>query len=418
MPDMAHPKWLPPESCVLLLVLALTPIAAHAGGLAMAPLIGIASMVYMLTCWRTSHIRPFFAHLPLWSLLLGLFLGWAALSALWSPFQTTQILPNAVKLLIFIPLFCVFFYAFVHSYHQIPKVIADCILIITICLSLSLLIDLVSHYRISFLFDPPRHGDNLLTKADDTQRNISHGVSILTLLYFPTASILFKRYKYGAFYAVSLWLICLIIAGLSQLAAAQYSLVLGLLIASIAYVWPMFTRLFISISLPLSILGAPLFTWITLALKPGQYNLPPTWEHRLYMWQAAYDKILQKPVSGHGLDATRNFTKTITLSDQSQPTLMPIHPHNMGIHVWLECGFIGALLASLFAYTAWQSLGVHARRHKQITALFCAQASVIILQYSVSYGAWRLWWWASVILSSACIYITIKWWPNQPSRPA
>ncbi|HRO03748.1 MAG TPA: hypothetical protein PLS69_09125, partial [Terricaulis sp.] len=65
---------------------ALTPAAAAGGGLALAPLLGLAGAASI----RPSLLRADLTRPPGWLVLLALFTAWLALSALWSPYDDAQ----------------------------------------------------------------------------------------------------------------------------------------------------------------------------------------------------------------------------------------------------------------------------------------------------------------------------------------
>ena len=70
-----------------------------------------------------------------------------------------------------------------------------------------------------------------------------------------------------------------------------------------------------------------------------------------------------------------------------QAELLPLHPHNGALQVWLELGLIGALFAALMALflgrtasrTTWPGIGAAMLASYAVTAL-------------LSFGIWQEWW--------------------------
>jgi O-antigen ligase len=74
--------------------------------------------------------------------------------------------------------------------------------------------------------------------------------------------------------------------------------------------------------------------------------------------------------------------------------LMPLHPHNGALQLWLELGGIGALLGAALVF----ALGVAAARSSApaVGAGMLASAAVTGM---LSFGLWQAWWVASLLLA-------------------
>jgi len=123
-------------------------------------------------------------------------------------------------------------------------------------------------------------------------------------------------------------------------------------------------------------------------------RLPVSFQVRLYAWDETISRILDRPIIGHGLEATGTWKEAVGAHPEKVEKLMtlvpddridafrelwrqfpvvPGHPHNMPLEVWVEAGdrigradrlsggtnyatagFIGAVLPFvIFAYSAW-----------------------------------------------------------------
>ncbi|MCA3278357.1 MAG: O-antigen ligase family protein, partial [Roseomonas sp.] len=142
-------------------------------------------------------------------------------------------------------------------------------------------------------------------------------------------------------------------------------------------------------------------------------NLPPSAVQRLVIWDFAAQRIAEKPITGWGLEASRampggraqpdaatldrlNIKAPAQRAFVTQPhaELMPLHPHNGALQLWLELGGIGALIGAALML----ALGVAASRSAApaVGAGMLASAAVTAM---LSFGLWQAWWVASLLLA-------------------
>ena len=146
-------------------------------------------------------------------------------------------------------------------------------------------------------------------------------------------------------------------------------------------------------------------------------SLPPSAVHRLVIWDFAAARIAEKPILGWGLEASRampggsaqpdaatldrlNITAPALRDFVTQPHagLMPLHPHNGALQLWLELGGIGALIGAALML----ALGVAASRSAApaVGAGMLASAAVTGM---LSFGLWQAWWVASLLLAMVAL---------------
>jgi O-antigen ligase len=106
-----------------------------------------------------------------------------------------------------------------------------------------------------------------------------------------------------------------------------------------------------------------------------------SWDERLDMWSFAAAKIVEKPWTGWGLDASRTFGSAISL-----------HTHDAAIQVWLELGAVGAVLAAAFWIGVWSLIEGLARRDRTAAAAASATAVAYLTIGGLSFGVWQEWW--------------------------
>lgn len=133
--------------------------------------------------------------------------------------------------------------------------------------------------------------------------------------------------------------------------------------------------------------------------------------HRFRTWQFAAERIAEKPVLGWGLDSSRhvpggNIEVKVYVTEpdgshiQFVEQLMPLHPHNWFLQIWLELGAVGMAMLAAVLVLLLQWIGSVGRSRAQ-TALLFGQAVAIIGTASLSFGAWQNWWLGAIFLSFA-----------------
>ena len=154
--------------------------------------------------------------------------------------------------------------------------------------------------------------------------------------------------------------------------------------------------------------------------------------HRLYIWNFAAERIADHPIAGWGLDAARripggDFPVVIRGCDSEQrptrqlwveSTLMPLHPHNAILQVWLELGGIGAILglgavlvvlARAFHAQPWRRRGAQAG----FSGVCCGGLAVAL----VSFGIWQEWFLAALFIAAAISVLAARQDETPPDQP-
>jgi hypothetical protein len=159
----------------------------------------------------------------------------------------------------------------------------------------------------------------------------------------------------------------------------------------------------------------------------------PSAMHRILIWDFVAEHIHQRPIAGWGLDAARNLpggkdpvvlrlcppspeAGTAVLDSQ----ILPLHPHNAILQIWLELGGIGALLsfgpaflavARAFRRAEWRSRTTQA----MITASLGAALSIAL----VSFGIWQEWFLAGLFVAAgpALLAARLTGRGSDPVRP-
>lgn len=118
--------------------------------------------------------------------------------------------------------------------------------------------------------------------------------------------------------------------------------------------------------------------------------------HRAAIWSFAAERILEKPAFGWGMHASRAIPGA---KAQFRPgaELMPLHPHNAPLQLWLELGLVGAFGAAALML----ALG---RRIRGDAATRAALAGSLVAAFAVAcvgYGIWQGWWMGALWIFAA-----------------
>ena len=146
-------------------------------------------------------------------------------------------------------------------------------------------------------------------------------------------------------------------------------------------------------------------------------GLSSTTIHRLYIWDFSVERILERPLLGWGLDSSRVMPGRDVMITEVNPNLpstiygqmqvLPLHPHNAPLQLWLELGLPGALLFALI--TGGLLYGVAGRTGNRLGAGVAAAVLVMALALSsMSYGIWQTWWLAALWFAAALTAVTVR----------
>jgi len=152
--------------------------------------------------------------------------------------------------------------------------------------------------------------------------------------------------------------------------------------------------------------GAPALKYLpdSSTLVHAHPWIPHSSAHRAIIWGFVGEKIAERPILGWGLDSSREVggeeTREQVFVDgtrfwSSQQSVLPLHPHNFVLQIWLETGAVGA---ALVAGLLLSLLRLAARRGGPHRLAFEATFAAAICVALVSFGIWQAWWLSSLWL--------------------
>ena len=198
---------------------------------------------------------------------------------------------------------------------------------------------------------------------------------------------------------------------------ARLATIAGLAAALLSLAAPRLVPRLIGAILGLAILVMPLL--VGFIPKMPTANLPLSAVHRLVIWDFTVARIAEKPLTGWGLEASRAMpggraqpdTVTLDRLNITNPAqraflanphveVMPLHPHNGALQLWLELGGIGALLGAVLML----ALGFAASR-SAVPAVGAGMLASAAVTGMLSFGLWQAWWVASLLLAMVALHL-------------
>lgn len=148
-------------------------------------------------------------------------------------------------------------------------------------------------------------------------------------------------------------------------------------------------------------------------------------QHRLVIWRFVSERIMEKPLTGWGLDSARAMpggkdqvqlhVRTCQAPCFRLGEQLPLHPHNLALQLWLELGLVGAALGAVAVFGLFWAIAAWPLSRWD-RALLAAQASTGLVISGLSYGAWQTWWLSALALAGALSLCVIGQRNNQDSE--
>jgi exopolysaccharide production protein ExoQ len=226
---------------------------------------------------------------------------------------------------------------------------------------------------------------------DDPLTTLNNGATVMVLLFFPFATILWKRQHWRlAIGAGSVLLMALFFLSSD---ASILSLIVGACVCAFVFVLGRSGVIVMAVVTITAFIAAPnlskTFFPAALTLEKKTTSMPSS-EHRKLIWQFVNDKIDEKPWLGWGMDASRDIPKE---EFRISPALeiLPLHPHNTALQIRLELGWLGTILATAFLASIFWLLS--APGLSTISRVLGAGVfSSYLVTGFISYGVWQNWW--------------------------
>ncbi|MEM7662663.1 MAG: O-antigen ligase family protein [Pseudomonadota bacterium] len=196
-------------------------------------------------------------------------------------------------------------------------------------------------------------------------------------------------------------------------AAALIGLIVGAGVLVVFRLWPdrALERLFDALAA--AVIATPILVWVgTMALSGIGSSLPVSAHQRLFIWEATVQRVFTKPLFGHGADASTTWHRTFAEEPQwlafmpetfEFVRIIPGHPHNMALQVWVETGLVGAVLLAGALATLGRKLPGPGNLESGVRVAVAGVFGVAVTLFFVSYSVWDESFWASLAIVSSAI---------------
>jgi len=370
-------------------------LAAAAGGLPLPPFVALGGIIAMP--WR--QILDFRDHQPWEALLFLLFFGWVVISWFWSPYEKPD---QAIKILIGIPLYASLAFAISKLRGKWQARVEAAFVFMAFTGSTYLFAEFVTNgdatmaYKVVVENAVPNDQHTL----NQVNRSLGHGALLSILFAGPAAALAWRE---GG---PLIGLLLITMTGMMSLGFGLEVNTVGFLAAlaaaTCAYFWPRGALSAIFGTISGAFVVIPLILPSIAGALPASVRaaLPESWDIRLEIWQFTGDQLSEKPWMGWGLDAGRVIDAEAEVRGTVQ-NLLPLHPHNAPLQVWLETGAFGAVLVAL----AIVLLGGRIAGAPRLSRLQAAAIAWVATAYFVfiffSYGVWQEWHMAALAVAIA-----------------
>jgi O-antigen ligase len=111
--------------------------------------------------------------------------------------------------------------------------------------------------------------------------------------------------------------------------------------------------------------------------------------NRFEIWDFVSRRALEKPLLGHGIEATRSI-KDFDIENRYHSYKTVLHPHNFVVQIWIEFGLMGILLTVF-----WLRRLIKKIWHQALTRDVQFQMAILLSVLAIActgYGMWQGWW--------------------------
>jgi len=149
------------------------PVMSHAGGLGVAPLVFILGATGLFLAIKTKAVS-----ITRTQIVLAIFLVWLCLTSLWSPYKPDDALTNYTKLAIMVAIFYWSHVLFKYTARHYQRRLQHLFMATSFFAAGILVIDLLSDFGLTFLFNPVSNYNEALFRMIDAEMNLGHSGAV------------------------------------------------------------------------------------------------------------------------------------------------------------------------------------------------------------------------------------------------
>ncbi|MEL6621260.1 MAG: O-antigen ligase family protein [Pseudomonadota bacterium] len=170
--------------------------------------------------------------------------------------------------------------------------------------------------------------------------------------------------------------------------ASKVAVIAGLIAFGLAVFAPTLTLWLFRIGWTTLALLMPLIVMVLPRAETLPEEVPFSARQRVMIWQTTAARVPDSPIFGHGASATRYLDGELPKPAPLDDPGLGRHAHNGFLQIWLELGLVGAVITALFGLLLAQGLaGLQAR----LRTLAIVAVTAITVLFSTSVGVWQLW---------------------------
>lgn len=336
-------------------------------------------------------IAPKHWPMAIWAFLA--FILWVYVSRYWSAYDDPREFSNATRFILGVPVYGLFIYALAVQPPRLKRRWAMLLMVMVSVSAIVFLIDFTTGYSVTRLIDPEAW-------EGDIEKNLGHGVSVLAIT-LPSILMLWAVNQGSGVWAART---LIVIAGAAFFASSNAAVILALIVSlifmGIALRSPKTAINSIITILMILILFAPFIalsaSYVGDDMKAA---LPFSWEWRVESWGYLWGKIMEASLFGHGFDSLRSFTDTFDTRGFEDLTIIPMHAHNIGLHIWTETGLVGVLLCLFALHSAGRAVTRATWLTRPRAVAIAGSLGAITVMANLSYGAWQDWWLGAIFIA-------------------
>ncbi len=251
-------------------------------------------------------------------------------------------------------------------------------------------------------------------------QNMLRSINALALVLPILTTLLWTAGLIGRIAAIAITLASAVVIGWLGSAAGLMCVLLAPVAIGIVALLPQSGFKVLFSAMGIAILAAP-----GLGLMAGLFarlgiTAPTSFQARLWAWELVTGKLMERPVLGHGIEAASTWRETyadhpewlaeiVSRGEEEYAwsiyPVVPTHPHNMALQIWVETGLIGALLAAAVVFATGWSLPQPRALSPQFRLGIAGLAGATLSLFSFSYSVWNEAFWASIVLAVIALIV-------------
>lgn len=388
MPRLLAPTPLLSALCALL------PSVTVLSSRAIVPLLVILAMAALLGTWLAERRLPRPDRKAM--IALALFFGWAAITAIWT-IDVSRALLLLVRLGLLVALGLSIMALLARLDAREIRTIARWLMIGFAIAVLLVAMERLLGQPLYQLLNSPSRKQSLLS-------GMNRGATGLAILVWPVAALLSHRLdRLWPFFVLPL--IVLILLGFLESGTA----LLGLGVGGLVLLLTRLTRAghkTLAVVVVATVVLAPLGIGLLTKSSLDEAGLQETAQHRLHIWSFTLDRIEERPLFGWGFNAARGIPNMgYEPFNESQSRVIPSHPHNGELQIWMELGAVGALIAALgLALLMWRSGRQVEPARSANQALYMSALAAA----STGFGLWQHQWVTFLLFAAFVAVLTAR----------